>query len=274
MKTKMKKYYRAFLLPALILTLAGCKEEEMIDYQIATEGINFCHTLDWVNQNNYPSVLTRTYTPNTYSNNSKEVTEVNVDFSVETMGKAADRERKAVMTAKEITGWQVELPFTEAVFEPGEGMCKITKLPITYVPRGRMTTWVIVFDYEKSDFERGLEERQERTITIDNRYTYASVNISESNWRTYMAGSASSNKIGLGPWSNIKAMYMVEVLETYNFYNIVLDIYYDGLMPKYRDKLRAALDEYKAKSAADPVAYPPLLDDEKNDGSWIAFQEE
>lgn len=275
--------YRTVLPLFAAFALAGCKEAELMDYEISQEAINFYSTderLSGVTQNNYPDVLTREYAINTYANNNGNVAEVTVDFSVQTMGGIGGTDRKVVLRAKETTGYQAALPYTEITIPAGENLVQLTTIPINHVPKGYMTKWVVEFDYENSDFIPGLEERQLRTITIDNRFTYASVNISEASW-IYMAGSKAAGTIGIGPYSSLKIKFMTEVWGTYNFSTPATYANYYNMIPAYIiywqpyvDELRAALAEYKANSATDPVNYPPILDDVKNDGSWIAFEEE
>lgn len=275
----------AFLLFGLFVA-AGCKEAELMDYEIADEAINFYTTREreaGINQNSYPDILTVTYSPNTYANNNNKVEEITVDFSIQTMGNIRDFDRKAVMRAKEITGYQVDLPYKEVIVPAGENLVTLTTMPINHVPKGYMTKWVIEFDYDSGDFTRGIEERQERTVTIDNRFTTSSVNLTDAQWG-YMAGVKATGRVGLGPFSSTKAMFMVDFWGTYNFSTMATyanyyltyfaygDIY--GWISTYVTPVRNALAEYKSNWAIDPVNYPPLLDDAKNDGSWIAFEEE
>lgn len=278
------------LLLAPILSLSGCGQTEMIDYQSAQEAVNFYSLdegIDGNNQDSYPELLTKIYEINTYSNNRDGVEAVAVDFTIQTMGEIGNEDRKAVMRAKETKGYQAELPYKEVTVPGGQNLVVLEPIPITYIPKGYMTTWVIEFDYDAGDFAPGLEERKQRTITIDNRYTYSSVNISDDQWEV-IAGAKADDLIGLGPFSSIKAMFIVNLFGIYDFYNFyeaagayqMYALYgmakegYEEFWKPIVEPLRDALEEYKANSAADPANYPPLLDDTKNDGTWISFVEE
>lgn len=286
----MKNIKYAIFAALAVTALAGCRQNELMDYRIDGEAINFYSVderLAGINQESYPDILTKIYEINTYSNNTKGVAEVAIDFSVQTMGVIRDFDRKAVMHAVETKGYQAELPYREVVVPAGLNLVQIDTLPIDYIPKGYMTTWVIEFDYAAGDFAPGLEERQKRTITIDNRYTYSSVGIAKDQWDV-IAGDKAAGFIGLGPFSSVKAMFIVNVLGTYEFgeiYGLASayqefarmgwgDFGYEAYWQPIVEPLRAALEEYKINSETDPATYPPLLDDVKNDGSWIALVEE
>ena len=274
----MKKNILLLLLAAVAVMFSGCAKEEVQPYKLNEESINFYVTGAGVSNNRYPSILEDEivmvqigkYSGGIY----QPVQEFSFRIELQTQGRIRETER-TVRLLTEIDGYQFVPEWQEYTFEPGQSAMSITfNISNLYIPRGKYSACKITFDYGNSDFIGGTTTQQTRTIIFDNIYTLERVGLSPSMWNSYYAGRVGGTA-GYGPWSNTKGAFIADILGLANYYQDLGDptyIYADFVA--HRNTLRAALEEYKANWRLDPDTYPPLLDDGKNDGSWIAFEEE
>ena len=266
----MKKIIIPILLGA-VAALAGCEEEKVPTYALDDQRINFWADDRYV-VNPYPDELYMDI--DLASAENLQIDELVIPIIVQTQGFTVDTERKvAFKVGRVATGSGVTLESGQSfTIAGGVG---IDTLYVSFDKSGirpvSETTMMLVFDYENSDFDRGLQYRDSLTLNFTNYLSMGSVNMTESVWLNSYQGGGWFADPGYGIWSAAKAWFISDVLETFDFTKDLPNLWMGTSFYTMRDKLRVELEAYKAKSAADPVTYPPLYDDGTR--NWIEFME-
>ena len=112
----------------------------------------------------------------------------------------------------------------------------------------------LTFDYARSDFQAGTEERQYYALTCYDVITIDLVNMSMVYWNYFY-------KKYLGTWSNVKARFIIRTLGVTDFLAWRPYLQSDAVI------LKKALEEYKSNPAN-----PPLYDEmQLPEKVWISF---
>lgn len=270
-QTMMKKIIIPILLGA-VAALAGCEEETVPTYALDDQRINF-----WADDrfvvNPYPDELYMDIDLASAANLLND--ELIVPIIVQTQGFTVDAERKvAIKVGRVVSGSGVALEsgqsFTVAA---GAGIDTLyVRFDSNSVRDESETAVIMVFDYENSDFGRGLQYRDSLTLNVSNYFKIENVNMTASLWTDSYEGyyGWGGPEPGYGIWSAAKGRFICKVLQTVDLKKDLPNMW-TSKFNSTRNQLRTELEAYKVKSAADPDTYPPLYDDGTQ--TWIKFEE-
>lgn len=280
----MKKILYIMFLLSLGLFLA-CKQEMVPLYDLEDEAINFAKKASNPS-NTYPNVLYESININSVDYQAMD--QVPVQLNVKTQGHVKNIERKYTFQSDSIvkgTGVNTYSPVYSILPDASSSTAAIFIKRDGRLPLGKSTIIAVAFDYSKSDFIRGLDERQYYRIEVFNYYLPENVGLLNlAEWNSLFRGFKNTstglgNPSGFGPWSSQKALFIVEVLGITNFKTALPRVTKAGVAATAefvaaREKLREALALYRKNNASDPVKYPALIDEIKGGSNWIAFVEE
>lgn len=278
----MKKLIIYILLPGIAL-LSGCKEAEAPFYSDRSDRINFL-AVDNSQAIIYPDILAKSVNLKDYEVSGQDGIPIPLMVQVQGYSQRHDQDRKVFFTSKHAEGTMSGLLPAEYTIPAGQDTVTLKVLfAKNGLGSGLESVINVTFDYDKGDFLPGMVERQTYAITCRYLYKPEHMGLTETIWKNMYAGSVFWGfpwPAGYGPWSSQKADFIVKTLDISNFLTELPDVDDSnsataiGTFEETRDRLTTALEEYKALNAQDPAAYPPLLDEVKNNGSWIAFLEE
>lgn len=259
----MRKILNLIGVAALLVSLAGCEEAEMIKYGAGGQLNVYGWSEAWAFGTDMYEDDREAYTK--YSTNFGLIAEdMPVDtlvLGVKVMGEAVDYDRKVyfklipdegVATSMEI----VEAPELSYVVPAGAGKV-ILKYLIKRTAIGETFTGKWAIDFERSDFDKGAEGKDAFTLDVKNILNFEILEIDEELWNMY------ESYIGvLFGFSDAKARFLINngitnIPAWLNDYGPMYDCYY----------LQSLLDEYRS----DPNN-PPLYDETKLPAQeWIYF---
>ncbi len=245
------------------LVYCSCEEYEMVDYGEGGE-INFMGDYYrgerakpwWVDEVKYLS-----YEKNLGINPLGDSLMMDtVVLGVKIMGMTTSYDRKVVLKVNPPKQHALEVIFPEEYVVPADtGMATFRVVMKRPPVRDTVYTTEVIFDYDRSDFKRGTEERQVFKLEARDEVSMELWKVTEEEW--YVEDDESP-ALFLGDYSNTKARFIITLLNCPDFskwYNS--EEFWEVIMSNL---LYDALEEYK--SNADN---PPLLDE--NTGEWIKF---
>lgn len=266
---------------AALCMAAGCKQEEVPFYSGTEERINFIvYSRTGVV---YPDDLKATYNFN--DPEYADMQDVPIPIIVQAQGYLGTANRTVAFKAENTEGTGSGLTQSSYTFPPGQDTVTL-HLPFTKegLVLGKQTTVELTFDYDNGDFLPGVDERQTFTLTLGFLYIPENVGLTQMQWDNNYAGYLFQGQwpwpAGYGPWSSQKALFIVETLGIDNFAAQLPDVYDTnsataiGTFTEVRQRLAAALEEYRTRHLMDPDTYPALIDEVKGGKEWIAFVEE
>lgn len=256
----MKKLTIILQLLTLFLFLQSCKEYDMIEYGEGGE-INFMGDY-YKGQKSKPywvdDVKYLEYEKNFGINERGDsLLYDTLVVGVKVMGLPATYERKVVLKANPPKENALEVIFPEAYYVPADTIMASFKVVVKRPSEHDVFyTTELVFDYVKSDFSAGTEERQVYKLKAQDKVSLELWGISEEEWE-------SEPVMLFGEWSQTKMRYMMTLLECtkFNEWYFNADNFYQALE---ENLWYESLEAYKS----DPTN-PPLLDE--NTGDWIEF---
>lgn len=264
----------ALLAAAVVFT--GCKEEEVPMYSSQEEGINF-YIYDMSTSNPYPDKLVAEV--NIFDPELLPQEYAQVEIGVQTQGYEKSGDRKFAFKVETISGPEIEVVPEVYTIPDGETMATAVVRFEKSLRSGETAEFRLTFDYDKTDCARGVDQRQEFTVKCGAILTVEAVGIeSASKWKSSYGGTdwwGWPDPDGYGYWSSAKAGFIIETLGITDFKSYLPDCWGSNAttatmtLNQALSTLRTALAEYKVKSAADPVAFPPIIDEERN--VWINF---
>ena len=246
----MKKIHPILILVAGFV-LMGCSEFQMKTYE-TNDRINFTATDEYGRETDKKEDLA--YEINFGTIPPAQIYDT-VQIEAKVQGNITDYPRKvAFKLQKENSGIEVEYPGNYYV--PANAY----KAAFTVLVRrvqllDTLLKAQLTFDYANSDFEAGVDERQQFELSCYDVITIDLVNMSLVYWNYFY-------KKYLGAWSNVKARFIIQTLGVTDFLAWRPRIQADAIV------LKQALEEYKANPAN-----PPLYDETKlPEKVWISFE--
>ena len=266
---------------SLMLILVGCfvannscSEADLPAYGIQEQAINFWVAPTRSNPNPvYPRDLNDSYDFGLFANFLARGYEAFSDFhtlqlSVQTQGYPITDDRKVFFLADSIKlGTGLNTIFDdEYVFKSGETTA-VFAYSAKAIPTGRTTTVVFTFDYSKTEFLKGVIERQYYTLACTNT--------------TGQLGGIPANIAGFNPsalWNNFYfSAFGAQSYTKFKFLSLIYGKSDFSALPlagtaaavDLVNQLNTALAEYKDLNAQNPVKYPPLY--YESTSTWISF---
>jgi hypothetical protein len=265
------------LLYGLIWLNTGCTEEEPYVYDRYESAINFWIEPTIANPRPiYPKDLEEGYDFGSFTNfvrrgyagfsntHTKEI-------GVQTQGYAITENRKVFLVADSIqsgNGLNITLG-DDYIVRSGESTAKFM-YDMEAIPVGVSTTIVFTFDFDKTEFIPGVEERRYYTLKYSNSggvpQTSDGFSLSANDlmfWRDWGMGPHLN---AFGKFGFLKLKFISLIRKSPNLSALPTS---GTAMTTLQTQLKTALEEYKALNATDPVKYPLLYDD--NSETWISF---
>ncbi len=257
----MRKDIKWMILAMLLLLTGSCEEYKMISYGEGGQ-INFMGWDEFQFENDNPEHLTwsRNFGVNPQGDSLQVDT---LKVGVKIMGMPAGHPRKVVFKVAYLTGDQMQIESSPDgyVVPAGEGKAAFKFVVKRPAKRNVVYQANLEFNYEASDFTPGTVERQLFKLECSDIVNKETWHVEDNLWM--------SVSDLLGDWSETKARFIITTLGVTDFtkwasdiYNVYLDYF----------TLYSELEDYKAKSAANPEWYPPLWDETKLPNQvWISF---
>lgn len=235
-----------------VLLLTGCSEYKIKNYDLP-DRVNFITEDNYGQESVDPEdmVWERNFGVNPLGDRLQVDT---LSVWVKAQGNIADRARKVVFKVEpEGCGIEIE-PLGEYVLPAGEYKCAVKLLVKRPVLRDTLLVGKLTFDYERSDFQAGVDEQQYFTLKCSDIVNMETLNTYDMGW---MWGPG----MDLGSWSNTKARFIINVLGITDFGS------WWWVSPEEIDALTEALEAYKADPTNPPLYDETLLPEEV----WISF---
>lgn len=245
----MKKIFPILMLMAGFF-LFGCSEYQMKTYE-TNDRINFTATNDYGQETDRKDDLV--YEKNFGTMPPAQLYDT-VQIEVKVQGNITDYPRKVAFKVEpENSG--IEVVFPEEYYVPADTFKAAFKVLVKRVELlDTLLEAQLTFDYARSDFQAGTEERQYYALTCYDVITIDLVNMSMVYWNYFY-------KKYLGTWSNVKARFIIRTLGVTDFLAWRPYLQSDAVI------LKKALEEYKSNPAN-----PPLYDEmQLPEKVWISF---
>ncbi len=261
---------------ALAISFGACKDAGIPLYEQQEQAINF-----WVPPTPgliavYPDALKTEYAA--YDPGSVELkmlafapaADVNFEIGVEIMGFAPLTDMPVRLKVdEELSDERIVATFADYRIAAGEGTAVLpVDVDMAGLPGGEKGNLVLVFDYDNMDFVTGVIQRKIYTIEFTKKAgTPMPTDPIGFGTNPMMVETFWNMDFDVyGAYSLVKLQFIAAVLGTTSLFD------YSALIPGWMGgspaRFAAALEEYKALNAEDPVNYPPLY---QSGETWISF---
>ena len=279
----MKQIRKQIILLGIVVFAAACTLAEPPIYSVTEPGINFSSVgLPHHNPDLLPSYPDDLRMEHDFGNFPLFIRRGFAGFSpmhqlevgVQTQGFTITEDLRFVLTADSVTsgaGTTIQLR-NYYVVEAFEGRAR-APFEAKVIPPGTTTTMVLGFDTERSQFRRGIRERQYHRVILRNTTGSGlalSIPDGEIGWGLGMWGWSWFEEL-YGNFSVTKMKFMALVLippTTLNPTPALLGPRLNNTSTQV-NLLRTRLEEYKQWHAENPLRYPALYEDDE--GTWISF---
>ena len=178
-----------------------------------------------------------------------------LQIGVKVMGIPVNHPRKVVFTTRAPKQHALEVIFPEEYYVPADTGVAVFKVLVKRpAERNAVYTADLVFDYARSDFKAGTDERQVFPLKARDEVTMELWGITEEEWEYY--------GIFFGDYSETKARFLITAFGCVSFNDWTMEDEFMDIV--FGNTLYDMLEEYKS----DP-SNPPLIDE--HTGEWIEF---